>query len=186
MNVISEYNMVLDPVRSVVGIPTAPPLPVCEVAATKEEGSEEDQEWLVQVAEATVIEPSFSAKVRCRLVHPETKAPLLQPAQFLADLVLFAIAATSNENGSFKPHMPNNDTVCKTFERGDILGHARPLSGVKFISDTEAVSSVATTPPPREHSKEEKLKILKGIHEAINKSNVPPPRVTSRVRPPAS
>ena len=100
----------------------------------------------MQVAKATVVEPGTSVKVRCRLIHPETKELLLQATQFIADLELFSVAATPNDNGSFKPHMPNNDTVCKAFSRGDILGEARPLLKVRFISDEEAVSAVANTP----------------------------------------
>ena len=115
MNVISEYNMVLDPVRNTVGIPSAPPLPVCELSNVEESAASAAGVWLVQVAEATVVEPGTSAKVRCRLVHPETREPLLVLSQFFADMELFDVAATSNENGSFKPHMPNNDVVCKQF-----------------------------------------------------------------------
>ena len=84
---------------------------------------------------------------------------------------LFAVAATSNENGSFKPHMPNNDVVCKQFSRGDILGEARCLANVRFISDAEAVDAVATTPAPRAHTAAEKLPI-KGIHERLAVSDV--------------
>ena len=170
MNVISEYNMVLDPVRNTVGIPTAPPLPVCEI----EDGEDKSpQEWLMQVAENTVIDPGYSSRVRCRLVHPVTLKPLLKSTQFLAGLELFSIAVTSNENGSFRPHLPNNDTVCKVFSRGDILGSAQPLAEVRFITDSQAVQEVASTPPPREHTSAEKLSILKGIHERMNSSDVP-------------
>ena len=97
--------------------------------------------------------------------------PLLKPTQFLADLDIFAVAAVTNENGSFRPHLPNNDIVCKTFLRGDILGEARPLAEVKFISDSDAVCAVANTPPPRPHTSQEKLSILKGIHERMNQSD---------------
>ena len=124
--------MVLDPVRNRVGILSAPPLPVCELRQAEESS-----------ADAT----GTSAKVRCRLVHPETKEPLLVSSQFLADMELFAVAATSNENGSFKPHMPNNDVICKQFSRGDILGEARRLTDVRFISDA---CLLYTSPSPRD------------------------------------
>ena len=90
----------------------------------------------------------------------------------MADIELFAVAATSNENDSFKPHMPNNDVVCKQFSRGDILGEARRLADVRFISDAEAVSAVATTPAPLAHTAAEKLHIIKGIHERLAASDV--------------
>ena len=54
-----------------------------------------------------------------------------------------------------------------------MLGVARPLAEVCFISDAEAVSAVANTPVPRPHSAAEKLTVLKGIHERINASDVP-------------
>ena len=78
--------------------------------------------------------------------------------------------------------MPNNDIVCKTFLRGDILGEARPLAEVKFISDTDAVCAMATTPRPRQHTSVEKLSILKGIHERLNQSDVPASRKAEYVR----
>ena len=128
-------------------------MPVCELSGTDTREDTEKGIWLVQVVEATTVEPGFSAKVRFRLVHPQTLEPLLKPTQFLADLDIFAIAAVTNENGSFRPHLPNNDVVCKTFLRGDILGEARPLAEVKFISDTDTVFTVANTPPPKKPQK---------------------------------
>ena len=107
---------------------------------------------------------------------------MLQATQFLVDLDIFAVAAVTNENGSFRPHLPNNDIVCKTFSRGDILEEARPLSEVRFISDSNAVSAVANTPPPRGHTSQEKLSILKGIHERMSQWDVPASRRAEYVR----
>ena len=66
--------------------------------------------------------------------------------------------------------MPNNDTVFKSFARGHILGTARPLSEIRFITDSEAVNAVASTPKPRQHS----IHILKGINERMSNSDASP------------
>ena len=64
--------------------------------------------------------------------------------------------------------------VCKSFARGDILGTARPLSEVRFITDSDAVNEVASTPKPQQHSSAEKLHILKGINECMSSYDAPP------------
>ena len=56
----------------------------------------------------------------------------------------------------------------------DIVGTARPLSDVRFISDDEVVNMVTNTPKPRPHTSGEKLNIVKGIHEQLKDSNILP------------
>ena len=164
----------LDPVTNDGMIPSAPLLQACDVAAADDNAGDADTDWLVQVSEAKKIEPGYSEKVRCRLIHPVTKEPLLQPRQFLADVGLFTLVAASNENGSFKPHMPNNGTECQRFERGDIIGTAQPLASVEFVTDERAQIKIeATTPKPRKHTFEEVRKIQKGISKAVDKSDAP-------------
>ena len=70
----------------------------------------------------------------------------------------------------------------KSSQWEDILGEARPLSEVRFISDSEAVNAVASTPKPRQHSNAEKLHILKGIKEHMNCSEAPQEYSTEYVR----
>ena len=166
MNVIRQYGLTLDPIANTVSHCSAPDIAVHAV------GSASDH-WLVQVSRTTNIEPGMAQQVKCRLIDPETKTPPRAQMQFLADLDSLTVAMVSSDAGSFAPHLPNADTTCRTFTRGDIIGRAYSMTSVDFISDCAAVSAVATTPKPRAHTPEEKRQIRLQLQERLAQSNVP-------------
>ena len=185
MNIISYYGMTLDPMNKRVTMSKYVPLPeiknvsdegnVCTISSVSFSNTGK-ADWLVQVAQATSIDPMTSARVRCRLVHPQTKKPLLAKHTFLADFEgLMAFAITSSDDGAFKPHMPNADMVCRQFSRGDIIGTAHPLDDVSFLVDEDHVVGAvqANTPPPKPHNREERKKIYADVGETIQKSDIP-------------
>ena len=127
---------------------------VSVISGDTEGDSKDDRHYLIQVAHTTTVDPGTSQRVRCRLVHPVTRQPLLEARQFLAEVEHFThYLMHSSDNGAFRPHMVNSDTICKTYERGQIIGEALPSQDVQFITDEEAVDSItATTKPPRAHT----------------------------------
>ena len=181
MNVISFYNMVLDPMTRKVTMYASKPLPPTGATASDEGiasvsfSTQESADWLVQVSEAAVLEPQFSTRIRCRLVHPETRKPLLEQHSFVADVDgIMAFAFTSSDNGAFYPHIPNAGTECRKMERGTIIGTAHHLDSISFINDESPVNAVvASTPPPRAHNRDEKKRIYQGIEEILSKSDIP-------------
>ena len=167
MNVIRQYGLTLDPIANTVQRCTAPDLAVSAIGA-------QDDKLLVQVAATTSVEPGTSARVKCRLVHSHNHEPVRQHLQFLADIDALTVAMVTSEAGTFSPHLPNADVVCRTFSRGDIIGHAYGLADVNFIADHAAVSAVsASTPKPRPHTPEERRSIRLRLQERLAHSEVP-------------
>ena len=168
INIMKTYNMTLDPATHNVTMHAT------EDIATISHG-DSHLNYLIQVAHATTIEPGTSQRVRCRLIHPESKKPLLEARQFIAEIDNFAsFLMVSSDHGAFRPHISNTDVTCRQYDRGDIIGHSSPIHDVHFISDSQAVDSVqAGTPVPRAHTDEEKKKIRLELMERLQSSNVP-------------
>ena len=167
MNVIRHYGLTLDPISNTVNTCTAPDLTVSAVS------SDGGPDWLVQVARTTTIEPGTSQRVRCRIISAATREQLREQTQFLADIDTLTVAMISSDQGAFAPHLPNTDTTCRVFKRGDIIGSAYSMDTVSFLTDGQAVESVATTPPPRPHTADERRKIRLQLQERLSHSNVP-------------
>jgi len=89
---------------------------------------------------------------------------------------IMCIAARTSDSGTFKPHMPNNSHRETKYERGQILGTARPFSDVEFYSDgasVAALTSAPTTKPPRKHTNAKRELIRQKLSDSIKESNVP-------------
>jgi len=120
MNIIKAYGLILDPITSSVTASATPDLEVASLHTPDETTA--NQPWLVQVSEASVLEPFTSKRVRCRLVHPVTKLPLLKSTQFIADIDSLSVAMVSSEQGAFSPHLPNASHTALGLT--DIIKHA--------------------------------------------------------------
>ena len=152
MNIIRQYRMTLDPVSHQVSSDTTIELGV----STLDNGDSNSppQGWDVQVAHTTSVDPGSAARVRCRLLHPTTRKPITAARQFIADIDGLAFSFSSNDSGSFSPHLPNADVVAKIFTRGDVIGTANAISDFEFPSDDNVVAGVqAGTPKPRPHTR---------------------------------
>ena len=165
--------MSLDPVSNRVNMCSADDLGVSAVDADASVNDSDRKPflWPIQVARTTTVDPGHASRVRCRLLHPTSKEPILASRQFIAAIDGMSFAFESSDNGAFSPHLPNADVVGKTFERGDIIGYADSLSAFVFPTNSEAVAAVeATTPIPRKHSQEEKRIISDKLYTQVKES----------------
>ena len=172
MNIIKAYGLILDPITSSVTASATPDLEVASLHTPDETTA--NQPWLVQVSEASVLEPFTSKRVRCRLVHPVTKLPLLKSTQFIADIDSLSVAMVSSEQGAFSPHLPNASHTAIELARGTILGTASPMGDHIFLTNRETVESIqAHTPLPRKHTPAEQRQIRLLIQERLAFSEIP-------------
>ena len=104
---------------------------------------QDNKSWLVSVAEHAKLHPMSGTKVKCRLLDPLTKKPLLQASEFLAEVNGLCSAMRSSETGHFSPFIPNASPDLIQLDRGHILGVADPLDGFTFFPDSVVASSIS-------------------------------------------